>query len=903
MPALSRLLASRKLWLVVGVTVVVAALVSLVVLRPWAAERDAADVAPPGPGDRVLQSVDVAMQSDGALSQIGDTVVISRAQTGQADTKSGSHDPSKVVDDLPVRVLPSYRTASSSGTNLADLKGYTGRVSIDLTVQNLTVRPQQVSYDAGGQSRSATAMVGAPLTVVASASLPGVDPASVVAQPQDATTDDPDATNGVLSRSPDQVTQVQWATILAPPQLSATATLRLVLNAKDFAVPTIDINVQPGLVTDPSVGALVDAAFNPKNSDKLALQTRTIAVIGDVNDVLNRAGGQISKVRKTLDSTSKTLGAKTVVELQRNTKQIDTSLKQSDQNLGALDEALQSSPKSTSSSTLQKLEATVGQIKGLLGDTTAAPPRVTVSGTGCAAKVAAPTSGGTVYASLLEVTAQLEAYATTTEQCRDELRKTIADTIGPETPDADTCRGDAATSVTCAIDAVRTVSGDIKSAQSASAQLDPDSDFEASRAGVDALIEQLTALVDATAKDPDDSDLSKKLAETKTAIANADRSLTEVTSAIGDIHDAAVSNERDANSMVAQNTTFADSLCQVIGDGTQPGRLTAEQVEAFRSHLVTQSCPDANGARKPLSPPQGVVPMETRLQKQSVEWSDVAAQTDTTNTDAGLGKSLAAASGALSDAGDALADGVAGVNSAADQALDDLKVLDGNLATLRDQYKASKVRLDAALAAAATNADAEAGDLQQAIKQVFDDGQKSSDELGTAFTNSAAGLRSAAQTLQDNGTGAIDQQRAELDKTQQDASSSLSAAMTGSLDQISGDVGSATRDLRTTRTQLTRDLANILLDLGNPSVNGSGVIGTLAKGATAAGSADYQLGLAGDQTSAYAAVRAQDVAGILLRQAQAEAALARQAELPAFATEFPDGVQHRTVYTFHLSDR
>ena len=81
---------------------------------------------------------------------------------------------------------------------------------------------------------------------------------------------------------------------------------------------------------------------------------------------------------------------------------------------------------------------------------------------------------------------------------------------------------------------------------------------------------------------------------------------------------------------------------------------------------------------------------------------------------------------------------------------------------------------------------------------------------------------------------------------------------------------------------------------------GSGVIGTVAKGATAAGSADYQLGLASDQTSAYAAVRSQDVAGIMLRQAQAEAALTRQAELPAFGADLPSTVQYRTVYSFHL---
>ena len=44
-----------------------------------------------------------------------------------------------------------------------------------------------------------------------------------------------------------------------------------------------------------------------------------------------------------------------------------------------------------------------------------------------------------------------------------------------------------------------------------------------------------------------------------------------------------------------------------------------------------------------------------------------------------------------------------------------------------------------------------------------------------------------------------------------------------------------------------------------------------------------------------------DTDGKVLRQAQAEASLQRQAELPAFELDLPDSVQHRTVYTFHLA--
>ena len=136
----SALLRRRPLLLgALALLVALAIAVTLAVTRPWASTKDRDDVAAPAPGDRVLQSVDVTMQPDGALTRVNDTVVIARAAGGASDTYATAYDPTKVVDQLPVRVLTTYQTEQGSGTNLADLKGYSGRVTINLAVQNLTV--------------------------------------------------------------------------------------------------------------------------------------------------------------------------------------------------------------------------------------------------------------------------------------------------------------------------------------------------------------------------------------------------------------------------------------------------------------------------------------------------------------------------------------------------------------------------------------------------------------------------------------------------------------------------------------------------------------------------------------------------------------------------------------------
>ena len=950
---------SRKRPLVLGALAVVLALaiaVSLAVTRPWASTKDRSDVAAPVPGDRVLQSVDVTMQSDGALTRVGDDVVIARAQGGRTDTYATTYDPGAVVDQLPVRVLTAYRTDQGSGTDLDDLKGYTGRVSIDLMVQNLTVKPQQITYDVAGRSRKSTALVGAPLTVVASAALPGVDPASVVTAAADisgATATDSRSTNGVLSRAQDSTTQVQWASILAPPQLGSTATFRLVVDAKDFAVPAVDLSVQPGLVTDPSVGALIDAAFNPKNSDELALETRTIALVGDVNDVLDRASGTISGVRKTLDSSSKTLGTKTVESLTLDTKTISTSLKTSSDDVDSLGDDLKKSLQTTQSATLQRMSETVSGLQDLIGDTSGTPPTVEVSGTGCAATVSAPTTGGGVYANLLSVSAQLDAYAKTTQGCKKELQTSIAATIGVVKKDGTPDCGASATSVVCSLqaaqaqfaDAVEQVTADVDKAQSASDELDP------AGAGTSAqqlrlLSRQLAALVDGLVADRASTKRGKefqkevdvaKLNDLELALKNAvdnpdakqpslkrvDDDLARVIKALGEINKTATDNAGAApakggapppgpgeiDSMIEQNDALAARLCDLGAAGTLP----PAEVEELRAYLVRMTC-DGDFREDVPTTPAVRAPMVMRLRAQKEAWVEIRDQTSpegdlvTALTGAqqdlaDLATQLGDTSTSLGDTRTTLADVLKAIDAArkeADETAEDLTSLSDHVVGLEIRYDSSRAELGTALDEAKTDAStAQATDLTKAIKQVDDQRTVTNKDLDKAFAASAAGLSAAADGLRDGAGGTLKQQRDVLAGQKQDQAEVSSRTKAG-LAQVSSSVTSATRDLDSTRTSLSKDLDNVLLDLGNPKQPGKGLLGTLGKSARSADSADFQLGLASDTVSSYAAVRGQEVDGIQLRQAQAEAALQRQADLPAFATEMPANTSHRTVYEFHL---
>ena len=184
------------------------------------------------PPREVLQTVAVDVGTDGTVFRLLSTDVA--RGDGGTDTTRRSLDPVEHADELPVRVTTGYVHDGKVGTDLADLDGVDGLVEVDVTVQNTTLRPERFRYDAAGVARDGYALVGTPLTVVASATLPKGSLARL-RRPRAGTTE-LHTTNGVISRQGDATT-VQWASLLAPPRLSASTTFTFVEQAKDFRMP------------------------------------------------------------------------------------------------------------------------------------------------------------------------------------------------------------------------------------------------------------------------------------------------------------------------------------------------------------------------------------------------------------------------------------------------------------------------------------------------------------------------------------------------------------------------------------------------------------------------------------------------------------------------------------------
>jgi hypothetical protein len=882
-------------------------------VTPALAEPDGEDAG------ALLQAVEVDMTADGTLTDVAGTVVESSEDPSEADSDETDYSPADVAGDLPVRVVPMWRTAEGAGSDLSDLEGYDGRIRIDLTVQNLTVRPETVQYDVEGQSREQAALVGAPLSVVASADLADLEPTRVVTAGGNTRQQ---VTNGVVSQGAPEGTQVQWASILAPPQLGSSAHFTLVLDADDFQVPDIDLSVQPGLVTDPSMAALVDSAFSPESSDQMELQARTIELIGDVNAVLARASSTISDVRSTLDSSAETLGSRTLSDLQASTASVASSMRTLDGALGSLDRELSATLSTTGSSAVSELQQAVSTVDRMLGDTRRGAGTAQVLGNGCNLKVARTRSGGSLYDSLVTVASQLNGFAGATDRCRSALQDTIRATIGPEQPNADVCRDN--DSVTCSLYGAQGTFDDIAGellelTDTAVGLLQPVLYADAVEAATELgeavdRAQGITALISAGGPD-----LLREARQARNALqagGSVSRLIDNLASGIEGIRNQASTIRAELVSMRAQSAAAAQELCAVVGDGATPNTLTAEQVEGIRAYLVGTACDGATPLGRPSA--EFSQPLTTRLGAQVTALDGIISAADTSSATTGVGQSLATLRSSLTGIATQLS---AAIDPPRDPE-DDPRTLDQLLSALVQEFSDVRVERDRLIQAvdqldqmkdevqqeiteAIENAadrarDEISGSIDPEIRKVTQAGDAAGAELGEMFSRSASGLRDMATDVVAEGRRSVQGQKGRFEELQREAATRVSRQVEEGLARISSGVAASSRDMKGATALLTADLRRVLLDLGQRRVNGGGLLGAMTTGAAAAGTADYQLALATNRSSSYANVRGRDVSGLLLRQAQTDAAMQVLAQLPAFQLELPPGTAHRTVYTYRL---
>lgn len=898
---------------------------------------------------KLLQSVRVGLSPAAAVQTIeGTTISVSAA--GDSSAANTTYNAADVVNELPVRVSLQYRAGEKSGSDLSDLRGHTGPVEINLTLENLTVKPKIVEYDAAGQSRSDTALVGAPLTIAAATKLPGVTANDVTPGSADGAS----GTNGLLSSTTDGAAVVQWATVLAPPRSGASTTLRLVADVRDFQVPTFDVAVQPGLNTDLSADGILAGAFSSGAGSELELQQRTISLVSDVNTVLTKAGATITDVRRNLQETSETLGAKTAGELSANSKALAATMADLKEQLQRLGTDLESATQSTQSTTTSQLKVTVSAVDAMLGDTSAVPATAPVVGEGCTAEVPKSGSSATVYSSIQAMASQLDAYAKVSADCRDLVAGAIKATMGPENPTAEDCAEQG--SMTCslygsAVTVTGALLGLVLKGDELVAGLQPQlvenaiRDHAASAATLEKVRTDFAAVLEG-AKTPDDYttalvSVDKALKSARDSVSASREATAAARSKVDGLRQKLMGiakTARDARSeyadgqlldgsMAGQTQQLAKELCDLAdGDLPRGGRLSAAQVEQLRSYLTSVPCAapgDGSEQLGQLKLPNGFAePLEARLEAQARAWDEVLAATDTTAQDEEISSAFTALEQAANGTDarlDAVEEAVKTLDGAATggvngtkkgletlyrtfaEAVDSSAQVGTTLTKLKEQQDELGAKIKESLREVSAETAAQIySSVDQQVRQVAEISDAGSQSVVTAFNRSIAGLKTTSDGVVRDAGATVDKRRGELLEQEETLAASLAKGTEASLERIATSTFGSTRDVEGASALLSSSLNKVMLDLGDRSVNGSGLLGSMATSAAKADTADYQLALASQNAEGYANIRSRDVAGLLLRQAQFKASLTAADELPPFHLKVPAGATSQTLYTLKI---
>ena len=549
----------------------------------------------------VLQNVNLKLASNGNVSAIDTNNIYVNEQEHKSSSKTINFEVKDVINDVPVRVSTQYQSSKGTGTNLKDLNGYSGELTIKVTVENLTLKSQEVSYDAGGTKRTNQALVGVPFTVAGSVSLDNVKSNQIITSGDK--TDD-SATNGVISTTGDGKANVQWGAILAPPTSGASTSFTLKVNAQDFKAPDFDIAVQPGFASDLSGESVLNNSFNKNDANQVAMLQRTIDLVNNVDSTITSASSQVNELRSSLDNTSDTLGQDAAKNLQANSESLTKRMAELDGQIQSLKDDLAKTADGNKNQLISQLESTVNTMDTLLGDTSQVP-NVSVShqNGSCTVDRGAAGGGSSVYGNLVQLSQILNNYADASGDCQHALTDSLRQTIGPDNPSPEVCRD--GSSVTCSLYGASVTSqasliGLVSNGEKLVNELQPEylkganKNYRALRGEVDNLTKYLQSDEGKKAirDHQQNGDVTESLKSSRRSVDELKKTSDELTKALNSLHSKAVAARNDvsgnSNSIDQQNEDIANELCKLSVENG--GKLSQEEVDRLRSYLTSTPC-------------------------------------------------------------------------------------------------------------------------------------------------------------------------------------------------------------------------------------------------------------------------------------------------------------------------
>ena len=439
-----------------------------------------------------VQNIAINIGLDGTINSVSSSFAI-REESGSISAQKVNLNPQSILGVVPIRVSTAWWHDGSSGTDLADLNGVSGRISIGITVENLTMQPSEIYIEKDGAKYRQFVQVGIPFTVVLSTELKLEALGEIVT-----TGEDGQFTNGVAGITND-ATQVQWAAMLAPPLLAPVTTFQLVVDTEKFKVPQFDMMIHPGIYTDPSLTSIFGAAFGV-DSTSATLAEATFEAVTGISQEIEQGLILLEAIYSSLSKDASQLGSQMYYSLQASSNAMLARLDSIRDSMTQLRSSAQTDIESVQTSVGKDLAQLFHRLDSdVLGPSTAVSTFTSGTIEGCSIglpKLAdqvpwtLSSAVGLIKAQLDTVVASFTDPAlggSTSNNCLNKLLEEMKVSIGP--PDADCSIDDS--SVRCGIQAAQ---DNLYTNHVRLTELRASIDNQLSGLGLDQLSEQITKL-------------------------------------------------------------------------------------------------------------------------------------------------------------------------------------------------------------------------------------------------------------------------------------------------------------------------------------------------------------------------------------------------------------------------
>lgn len=865
--------------------------------------------------------LNVSVSEDGAITSIGSGV-----DTGQV------YDPSMAAQDLPVRVLTSWTADGKSGSDLRKVAGASGKVQVDLSLQNVTGKIENVSVDANGQSVSSAQLVATPLTVVASTRLEGVAPEQVITDEDSAT----GYTNGVVSVI-DEVTVVQWATILAPPVLDGDVTFSLVADADNFTLPEIDIAVAPGF----GLNALKQSGTE---ADVVA---QTISTLSDVGVVLAESGEALTDARVMLSDAGNQIGSRTISDLTASNDRILASTEGLSQTLTALDQSLTGELSASGEAIASELATTTQTVYRLLGNPDASAPEINVNPYTCdiekiggdgktdaqvkdeqQRRLEQSIARNGVYGVISELSVRLDAYADASAACQAEISSDLDRLLGPAEPDEEVCAN--SDSLSCGLWQTRSdlveVSRDLADQGVQISNLleqEPVADSYEAAVQLGEAITDLNEKIGVLEKEQPGINFNRYIRSIQTSLRDTTRDLTNLKRVLDDVHrdlsSALQTSDQQLEKIHAMKMEVCIASGQTIPEGEEAPldpQIDRAMADQLLDTLATHGCPSAFDTDDgwPLIRGRNSVQGLENAQRANIEaavartapYVEEGDNSDLANAVKNMEDSIVE----VEEAVQALVDAKNADNEALDTQIKDVKEaftevnrLYGDAYKLLDEMNSSYIDTQAEVA---KTFDETANKLSQdatenyesSLNGVNDVRGNSKKKSGEFFGKIGEDLKATSKEMRDSSGKAIRSTEEEVERLNTTLGEGTRESLNVSSQRMHEVLSSAIVDSDAAGELLSADIQNVLNDIGTNDADSTGLLGAMAASNGQIAIADEKMTDSTTHMSQYQLLQRSRLDEYILRQGVLQASLARLETVPGFPIAQPD--INPDVFTFHV---